>query len=84
MDNIDLQFTDDAIDEIAEMSAAENETSENIGARRLHTVMETLLEDISFNASDELPMTTVTIDRNYVQNAFKDTKKRFDLKKYIL
>ena len=84
VDNIDLQFTDDALDEMAEMAAAENETSENIGARRLHTIMESLLEDISFNASDELPMTTVKIDRSYVQNAFKETKKKFDLKKYIL
>ncbi len=84
VDNIDLQFTDDALDEIAEMAATENETSENIGARRLHTIMESLLEDISFNASSELPMTTVKIDRNYVQNAFKETKKKFDLKKYIL
>ena len=84
VDNIDLQFTDDALDEIAEMAFAENETSENIGARRLHTIMEALLEDISFNASNELPMTTVKIDRAYVQNAFKEAKKKFDLKKYIL
>ena len=84
VDNIDLKFTDDALDEIAEMAFAENETSENIGARRLHTIMEALLEDISFNASNELPMTTVKIDRAYVQNAFKEVKKKFDLKKYIL
>lgn len=84
VDNIDLQFTDDALDEIAEMAATENETSENIGARRLHTIMESLLEDISFNASNDLPMTTVKIDRAYVQNAFKETKRKFDLKKYIL
>lgn len=84
VDNIDLKFTDDALDEIAEMAATENETSENIGARRLHTIMESLLEDISFNASSELPLTTVNIDRAYVQNAFKETKKKFDLKKYIL
>ena len=84
VDNIELKFTEDALDEMAEMAATENETSENIGARRLHTIMECLLEDISFNASNELPLTTVTIDRNYVQNAFKETKKKFDLKKYIL
>ena len=84
VDNIELKFTDDALDEIAEMAATENETSENIGARRLHTIMESLLEDISFNASSELPLTTVNIDRAYVQNAFKETKKKFDLKKYIL
>lgn len=84
VDNIDLHFTDDAIDEMAEMAFAENETSENIGARRLHTIMESLLEDISFNASDTLPKTEVVIDKNYVQNAFKETKRKFDLKKYIL
>lgn len=84
VDNIDLHFTDDAIDEMAEMAFAENETSENIGARRLHTIIESLLEDISFNASDTLPKTEVVIDKNYVQNAFKETKRKFDLKKYIL
>lgn len=84
VDNIDLKFTDDALDEMAEMAETENETSENIGARRLHTIMELLLEDISFNATGEHPMLEVTIDRNYVQNAFKETKKKFDLKKYIL
>ena len=84
IDNIDLKFTDDAIDEIAEMTVAENETSENIGARRLHTIMELLLEDISFNATGEHPMLEVKIDRNYVQNAFKETKRKYDLKKYVL
>ncbi len=84
VDNIDLKFTDEAIDEIAEMAAAENETSENIGARRLHTIMELLLEDISFNANGNHPMLEVAIDRNYVQNAFKETKRKFDLSKYIL
>lgn len=84
VDNINLIFTDDALDEIAEMSAQENETSENIGARRLHTIMESLLEDISFNASGDIPMLDVTIDKTYVQNAFKETKKKFDLKKYVL
>ena len=84
VDNIDLKFTDDALDEMAEMAETENETSENIGARRLHTIMELLLEDISFNATGEHPLMEVVIDRNYVQNAFKETKKKFDLKKYIL
>lgn len=84
VDNIDLKFTDDALDEMAEMAETENETSENIGARRLHTIMELLLEDISFNATGEHPMLEVVIDRAYVQNCFKETKKKFDLKKYIL
>ena len=66
------------------MAVAENETSENIGARRLHTIMESLLEDISFNATGLHPMLDVKIDRAYVQNAFKATKKKFDLAKYVL
>ena len=84
VDNINIEFTDDALDEMAEMAFNENETSENIGARRLHTIMESLLEDISFNASGDHPMLEVKIDKNYVQNAFKESKKKFDLKKYIL
>lgn len=84
VDNINLSFTDDALDEIAAMAAAENETSENIGARRLHTIMEQLLEDISFNASGDHPMLGVVVDKIYVQNAFKDAKRKFDLKKYVL
>lgn len=84
VDNIKLNFTDDALDEIAAVAYQENETSENIGARRLHTVMELLLEDISFNASGNHPMLEVVIDRAYVQNAFKESKRKFDLKKYVL
>lgn len=84
VDNVDLEFTDDALDEIAEIAEVENETSENLGARRLHSLLEGLTEDISFNASGNHPVIKVVIDKNYVQNAFKDTKKKFDLKKYIL
>ena len=84
VDNIQLDFTDDAIDEMAEMAEQENETTENIGARRLHTIMEKLLEDISFNASGDYPLQTIKIDRVYVQNIFKNTIKSRDLKKYVL
>ena len=84
VDNIELEFTDDAIDEIAEIAFTENETSENIGARRLQTILEALLEDISFNASGEHPVLKVTIDKLYVQNAFSENKKKHDLKKYVL
>lgn len=84
VDNIKLEFTNDAIDEIAEIAYTENETSENIGARRLHTIMETLLEDISFNASGEHPMLEVKIDRKYVQKALLSVKNKYDLKKYVL
>ena len=84
VDNIDLKFSPEAIEEIAEIAEQENTTSENLGARRLHAILETLTEDISFNATGKHPMTEVVIDKVYVQNAFKETKKKFDLKKYIL
>ena len=75
VDNIDLKFTDDALDEIATIAANENEV-EDLGARRLHTILELLLEDISFNATGDHPMTTVEIDRAYVQKAYKEKSKR--------
>ena len=84
VDNIDLKFTDEALDEIASIAANQNESSENIGARRLHTIMEKLLEDVSFNASGEYPMSEVVIDRPYVKNIFSSESKKHDLKKYIL
>ncbi len=84
VDNIDINFNSEAMEEIAEISAQENETRENIGARRLHAVMEKVLEDISYNANGQHPMLEVNIDRAYIQNALKDDKKKFDLKKYVL
>lgn len=84
VDNINLIFKDDALDEIAEMAERENETSEDLGARRLHTIMEALLEDVSFNATGEHPMLDIVIDKNYVNNVFKDRQQKFDLKKYVL
>lgn len=84
VDNIKINFTDDALEELAEIAVRENETSENIGARRLHTLMEALLEDISFNAGGDHPLIEVNIDKNYVKKAFVDTVKKFDLKKYVL
>ena len=84
VDNIDLEFTEDAIDAIAELAADENETRENIGARRLQTIMELLLEDISFNASDENPMVKVTIDKPFVLNTMKEIIHTHDFKKYVL
>lgn len=83
VDNIDLSFTADAIEEIAETAEEMNATSEDIGARRLHTVMENLLEDISFNAGGNIPLTEVKIDRKYVQEHLNTAEKR-NLKKYIL
>ena len=84
VDNINLVFDESAINEIAEISVRENETSENIGARRLHTIMENLLESISFHADGSFPMTEVKIDKTYVENELKETLSKYDLKKYIL
>ena len=84
VDNIELEFTEDAIDAIAELAVDENETSENIGARRLQTIMELLLEDISFNASDENPMVKVVVDKPFVLNTMKEIIHTHDFKKYVL
>lgn len=84
VDNVDLEFTDDAIDAIAELAADENETNENIGARRLQTIMELLLEDISFNASDNNPMVKVKIDKPFVLNTMNSIIHTHDFKKYVL
>ena len=85
VDNVDLKFTPDAIEAIAEISEEINLTSEDIGARRLHTVMELLLEDISFNAGGgNYPVITVEIDRKYVEEHLAKITKDRDLKKYVL
>lgn len=84
VDNIDLNFTDDAINEIASVAVLENENSENIGARRLHTIIEKLLEDISFNATGDHPVIKVNIDQKYVREHLSSIIKDHDLKKYIL
>ena len=84
VDNIDLVFEDGAIERIAEVSVEMNLTSEDIGARRLHTVMEYLLEDISFNAGGDYPTFTLTIDKKYVDEHLKKLTGDRNLKKYIL
>lgn len=84
VDNVKLKFTNEAIDKISEIAELENETSENIGARRLHNVLELLLEDISFNASGEYDMTEVVIDKEYIKKHLQKTLTSFNLKKYIL
>ena len=85
VDNVDLKFTSDAISAIAEISEEINLTSEDIGARRLHTVMEFLLEDISFNAGGgNYPAVTVEIDGKYVEEHLAKITKDRDLKKYVL
>ncbi len=84
VDNIDLDFSDDALEEIAKIAEQENETSENIGARRLHTIMEKILQDLSFNASGDYPETKVVVDKAYIDKILNVETKKYDLKKYIL
>ena len=76
-------FKDEAIDRMSNLAAEVNSTMENIGARRLHTIMEMLLEEISFNASD-MTEKTVEIDRAYVDERLKDIVQDQDLSRYIL
>ena len=83
-EGVTLDFAEDAIDEIASLAEEINSNVENIGARRLHTVMERLLEEISFTASDQKPGAAVTIDRDYVKNRVGLLAKNTDLSKFIL
>jgi ATP-dependent HslUV protease ATP-binding subunit HslU len=80
---LDLVFTPDAIERIADFASLVNERTENIGARRLHTVMEKLLDEISFDAP-EMGEKSITIDRVYVDRMLADIVKNEDLSRYIL
>lgn len=82
-ENVTLTFEDEAIDELARLSFEVNEQVENIGARRLHTVMEKLLEEISFTASDRSGE-TITITADYVRENVEELVKSTDLSKFIL
>ena len=82
-EGVNVEFTDDSTDEIAEMAYLMNEQTENIGARRLYTILEKLLEDISFMLPDN-SVEKIVIDREFVKNKFKETVKEVDVDKYIL
>ena len=82
-EGIKLTFTEDALQEVAGFAARVNETTENIGARRLHTILEKLLEDISFDGPD-LKKKVVKIDSAYVRKQLADIVKDQDLSRYIL
>ena len=82
-EGVTLEFTDDAIDEIASVAEEVNQNVENIGARRLHTILERILDDISFTATDR-PGDTVTIDAAFVRDNMGDLAKNADLSKFIL
>jgi len=82
-ENVNLIFTDDGIDMLAKISAEVNSSVENIGARRLHTIIEKVLDDISFNATDKAGE-TITIDKRYVNENLGNLVKDTDLSKFIL
>ncbi len=83
VDGVELKFTDEAISEIARIAEDMNTTREDIGARRLHTVMENLLEDVSFNAGDGMAK-EVVVDRAFVIDKLGGDTRSKDLKKYII
>lgn len=82
-EGVDVVFEDDSVEEIARIAEEVNNLTENIGARRLHTLMECLLEDILFDAPD-MEKTRKAIDRKFVENKLKDIKDNEDLSRYIL
>ena len=82
-ENVGLAFTDDGVKRIAEVAWQVNETTENIGARRLHTVLERLLENASFDAADNSG-SQILVDANYVDNNLGDLVENVDLSRYIL
>jgi ATP-dependent HslUV protease ATP-binding subunit HslU len=82
-EGVALEFTDDAITRLAEISFSVNESTENIGARRLHTVMERLLEEVSYTAPDR-SSEKVVVDADFVDNSLKDLAGNEDLSRYIL
>ena len=82
-EEVSLQFMADSIEEIAEIAARVNDKTENIGARRLHTVLEKLLEDISFEAPEK-KNDKLLIDEKYVKDKLSEIVKDEDLSRYIL
>jgi len=82
-EGIELEFTENSLDEIAKIAYTVNEQTENIGARRLHTILEKLLEDIAFDAPD-LDNDKLVIDEHYVRVRLNDVVKNQDLSRYIL
>ncbi len=83
VDGVTLDFTPDAIEEIAQISFEQNETSENLGARRLHAVIEALLKDVLYEADDNVT-NFIVIDKDYVVEHLSSTLKESNLRKYII
>ena len=82
-ENVELEFSDDGIDTIANLASEVNSTVENIGARRLHTIIEKVLDEISFTATDRAGE-KIVIDANYVEKNLGELVKDTDLSKFIL
>jgi ATP-dependent HslUV protease ATP-binding subunit HslU len=82
-EDVRLRFTDDGIEEMSRMAVQANRTSQNIGARRLYTILEKVLEDVSFRAS-ELTGQEIKVDAAYVRQRLAEVLKSEDLSKYIL
>ena len=82
-EDVNLEFSDEGIDMLAKISAEVNSSVENIGARRLHTIIEKVLDDISFNATDKAGE-TITVDKKFVQDNLGNLVKDTDLSKFIL
>jgi ATP-dependent HslUV protease ATP-binding subunit HslU len=82
-EGVTLEFTSEAVERVAELAALVNERTENIGARRLHTVMERLLDEVSFHAP-ELDGQSIRIDGPYVNRMLQDIARSDDLSRYIL
>jgi len=83
-EGVKLEFDDDAIREMARMAALLNKTVENIGARRLHTVMERIMEELSFKAAELEDGATLAVDKALVQERLSDVMVKSDLSRYIL
>ena len=84
VDHVHLHFEESALDALAQAAQLENETKEDIGARRLHTLFEKMLEDISFNAGGDMPDVDVTINGDYVAEHLGTDAKKMDMRQYIL
>jgi len=84
VDNVNLSFEKDALKTLADLAEQENETSENLGARRLHNIMEVLLEEVSFTATKKGPVKDVKVDKKFVQDSMANLIKKTDLRKYVL
>jgi len=84
VDKVELKYADEALQFVAELAEQENETNENLGARRLHNIMEILLEEISFNADGKGAVKNIVIDKKFVEKNMAQIIKKTDLRKYVL